>query len=117
MSLLNKNKIFSETRSLQINDPLINYQQVYEEMLLVEDHLSDQRLRCRKCIHKHLSKITALTKEAFSLDESSFYKHANEELQYRLNDLPFKVQKDNYASILQQVRRARIYLRDTILLK
>jgi hypothetical protein len=60
-------------------EPLFNVLEIYKQLLLLLDHLSDKTLRCKTCILKHTLFIEALTEEAIALDnKSKFFKELTE---------------------------------------
>jgi hypothetical protein len=60
-------------------EPLFNVLEVYKQLLLLLDHLSDKTLRCKTCILKHTLFIEGLTEEAIALDKKSkFLNEINE---------------------------------------
>lgn len=50
-----------------ISNPRYNMQQVIKQSILLEEHLSNRRKRCRDCIAKHFNHIIGLSEEAVLL--------------------------------------------------
>jgi hypothetical protein len=58
---------------LPILDPMFNVREVVKNILLLEDHLLDQRRRCMQCLKKHLLLIEAFLEEAITLSKKGRY--------------------------------------------
>jgi hypothetical protein len=53
-----------------INSPAFNLREITKQMLLLEDHLSDDDKYCVDCIRKHFLVIEALAEESLTLDST-----------------------------------------------
>lgn len=59
----------SEANKLDpISNPRYNMQQIVKQSILLEEHLSNRRKRCRDCITKHFNHIIGLCEEAVMLN-------------------------------------------------
>ena len=118
MSLLRKkrNQIMFD-QNYNINDPVFNYQQICNQICLVNDHLTKSNLDCKYCIHKHLSTIAGLIDEAFLLDSEKIYTTYNKYLQNLLSNLPLDYVRKKYNphQIAQSLRTARKYIQQNII--
>lgn len=56
-----------------ILDPRFNLRESAKDMILLEDHLTQPRRRCKDCIKKHALKIIAWLEEGKSLDSNHEY--------------------------------------------
>lgn len=56
---------------LPIMHPLYNLREICKQIALLEDHLNQERKRCRDCIRKHFLTIEALFEEATTLDNKA----------------------------------------------
>lgn len=71
IQLFNDSKNFT---MLPLFDPKFNVREIYKQLILLNDHVSDPSRRCKDCISKHLLTIEALSDEAQCLsDNSAFY--------------------------------------------
>jgi hypothetical protein len=61
-------------------EPMFNILEIYKQLLLLLDHLSDKQLRCKTCILKHTLFVEALTEEAIALDNKCKYLNELNEL-------------------------------------
>ncbi len=61
-------------------EPMFNVLEIYKQLLLLLDHLSDKQLRCKTCILKHTLFVEALTEEAIALDSKCKYLNKLSEL-------------------------------------
>ncbi|NBX51557.1 hypothetical protein EBT25_16910, partial [bacterium] len=50
-----------------VSDPAYNMQQVIQNSILLEDHMSDKRKYCKDCICKHMQAMIAYCNEALTL--------------------------------------------------
>lgn len=55
---------------LPVYHPLFNLREICKQMVLLEDHLLQERKRCEDCTRKHFLTLEALAEEAGSLDET-----------------------------------------------
>ena len=55
-------------------DPRTNLREAAKNMVLVEDHLTQEGLNCKDCISKHLLLIDAYLSEALGLDVNGTYR-------------------------------------------
>jgi hypothetical protein len=67
-----------------VSDPDYNMRQIVKQSILVEEHLTQDRKRCKDCITKHLLHIQGLAEEAAMLAGSSVDKYP-----YLLECVPF----------------------------
>jgi len=120
----NPNRNYGDTETCEkiipktnINNPLTNYQEICNEICLLNSHLSDKNKYCRKCIHKHLSTIAGYIKEAKSLDSTNRFRQQNQVLDLSLSKLPMQVveKKVSDDTLRQRVRTARRYIQTNIL--
>jgi hypothetical protein len=56
-----------------IMDPRLNLKEITKNLLLLEDHLFHQGMRCKDCISKHTILASAYASEAVSLDKERKY--------------------------------------------
>jgi hypothetical protein len=54
-----------------INSAIFNIREITKQMLLLEDHLTDDDKYCVDCIRKHFMMIEALAEEAVVMDSRS----------------------------------------------
>jgi hypothetical protein len=54
-----------------INSAIFNLREITKQMLLLEDHLTDDDKYCVDCIRKHFLMIEALAEEAIQMDSRS----------------------------------------------
>lgn len=54
-----------------INSALFNVREITKQMLLLEDHLTDDEKFCMDCIRKHFLMIEALAEEAIAMEPRS----------------------------------------------
>lgn len=54
-----------------INSAIFNVREITKQMLLLEDHLTDDEKYCVDCIRKHLLMMEALAEEAVMMDSHS----------------------------------------------
>ena len=78
--------IIEDTTLLPIFDPAFNFRETSKQLLLLEDHLFNQRKFCKDCCRKHLLTAEGLAEEASSLDKEQKYKDI-------CNDLPEKIRE------------------------
>lgn len=78
--LINRLKMAPKKRSGRppLNSPLFNLREISKQMILLEDHLSDDEKFCPDCIRKHMLTIEALAEEALMLDESGKFSRKNQ---------------------------------------
>ena len=79
----------SGSKLLPVMDPMYNMREICKQSVLLEDHLSQKKKRCRDCCIKHQLTIEALAEEAITLDKDGKCRD--------LYDLPDKIrslQKD-----------------------
>ena len=50
-----------------VTDPDYNMREVIKQSILLEEHITQVRKRCKQCIHKHMLHICGLVDEALSL--------------------------------------------------
>lgn len=53
---------------LPINKPEFNLEEIIKQMILLEDHLFQDKKRCKECITKHFYTIIAFSEEGITLD-------------------------------------------------
>lgn len=53
---------------LSLNSAEFNHREIAKQMLLLEDHLTDERKFCSDCIRKHLMLTEAFAEEAMMLE-------------------------------------------------
>lgn len=58
-----------------INSAQFNLREVTKQLLLLEDHLSDDDKYCVDCIRKHMMMVEALSDEAIQMDPGSYCLH------------------------------------------
>lgn len=58
---------------LPVMDPRFNLREIAKQMILLEDHLAQERKRCDDCIRKHFAFIEALAEEGCGLDPQGNY--------------------------------------------
>ncbi len=58
-----------------VSDPAYNMKEVAAQSILLEDHLSQPKKRCRDCICKHFIAITSYLKEAVCLAGEDIHKY------------------------------------------
>lgn len=68
---MNRRRADKEPDLLPIMHPLYNMRECCKQIALLEDHLNNERKRCRDCIRKHFLTIEALLEEAISLDNKA----------------------------------------------
>ena len=94
---------------LTVTDAGFNMREIVKQMILLEQHLTDQRKQCPDCICKHLLCIEALAEEAVALNPTG--PHAKQAA--RLADaargwlVALKDDKANLPAVAQQVRAVR----------
>ena len=87
---------------LPIFDPVFNLREACKHMILLEDHLFNQRKRCHDCIRKHFLTIEGFLDEALTLDKYNKFgteindaiKKMNQAVKYYINskcNCPVKV--------------------------
>lgn len=54
-----------------LNSPEFNVREITKQLLLLEDHVSDDNKFCMDCIRKHMIMTEALSEEAVTLDPKS----------------------------------------------
>lgn len=93
---------------LPIMDPMYNMREFCKQSILLEDHLTHPKKRCKDCQRKHFMSLEALAEEACTLDKTGEYKAI-------LTPLPDKcreLQKQLYSggdqhAIAQECRKIR----------
>lgn len=55
-----------------LNSAEFNVREITKQLLLLEDHLSDDEKYCIDCIRKHLLTVEALAEEATMMDPDSY---------------------------------------------
>jgi len=99
---------------LPIFDPAFNVREVFKQLVLLEDHLTQPRKRCPDCIWKHLLTAEALAEEAATLDAQGGASAPIEGLAERIRDLQRDVQDGlPPADIAQRAREIRKGLLET----
>lgn len=85
-----------------------NIREICKQMLLLEDHLSDDDKYCTDCIRKHLMTVEALAEEAVTLEpKSKWLKHSKRiALKARNWMIAFTDGMDKY-TLSQYIRRER----------
>ena len=58
-----------------VSDPAYNMKEIASQSILLEDHLSQPKKRCRDCIAKHFISITSYLKEAICLAGEDIHKY------------------------------------------
>lgn len=58
---------------LPVMEPMFNVREAAKNMLLLEDHLTCPRKRCRDCIIKHFALIEAYAEEGCSLNDGAAF--------------------------------------------
>ena len=58
---------------MNLMDPKHNLREVAKQLILLEDHLSHKRKRCRDCMVKHYLMVEGLLEEAITLDKEGTY--------------------------------------------
>ena len=51
-----------------VMDPVYNMKEIVKQSILLEEHINQERKRCKDCITKHFLHIVGLAEEAVSLD-------------------------------------------------
>jgi len=51
-----------------LNSPEFNVREIAKQLLLLEDHLTDDEKFCVDCIRKHIMMVEALSEESMALD-------------------------------------------------
>jgi hypothetical protein len=95
-----------KAKLLPIMDPLFNLREVCKNCVLLEDHLNNERKRCKDCIRKHMLLIEGLLEEAISLDKDN---------KYNLNKYPDEfrniekrwIEGEDECKVAQNVRKIR----------
>lgn len=90
-------------------EPSFNVLEIYKQLLLLQDHLSDKTLRCPTCIIKHTLFAEALSEEAITLDDEGKYTN----LLKKLTESIFLIRKtyiltnrNGYANMLKCIKKA-----------
>lgn len=52
-----------------LSSPEFNIREIAKQLLLLEDHLTDDEKFCNDCIRKHLLMVEALAEESMTLDK------------------------------------------------
>ena len=107
-------QILSQT---SVHDPKMNYYQIYKQLLLIEDHLTNTHMRCKFCVHKHISTVLALNDELRQLDTHGIYRLMIDGVQKDLGWIPKEVRKNKLNDVLQAVRKVRRIISRQILFK
>ena len=80
-------------------------------MLLLEDHLFQEKKRCNQCIKKHFLTIEALSEEMITLDKNhecnKYYDLPDKIRNVEKNYIQNNKKSDNYIKIGQDVRELR----------
>ena len=63
-----------------LNSAEFNLREVVKQLLLLEEHLSDDEKFCEDCIRKHLMHTEALAEEALTLNPSNWLHQENSEM-------------------------------------
>lgn len=88
-------------------EPMFNVLEIYKQLLLLVDHLSDKSLRCLTCILKHTLFIEALTEEAIGLDCKGIYLNDLNEILRKvklIRNLYIKEKRNSYCKIVLIVK-------------
>ena len=67
-------KVHKRNGKIGISNPVFNYREIAKQMLLLEDHLTQDEKYCKDCIRKHLMTIEALAEEANLLDKNNIHR-------------------------------------------
>jgi hypothetical protein len=91
-----------------INSAIFNVREITKQMLLLEDHLTDDEKFCVDCIRKHFLMIEALSEEAVQMDSRSKWASIAMSMakQVRLWQMAF-IDGSNKANISQGIRKRR----------
>ena len=76
-----------DTKLLPIMDPMYNMREFCKQSVLLEDHLTQPRKRCKNCCEKHFMTLEALAEEALTLDNENKYKDILEPLPDKCREL------------------------------
>jgi hypothetical protein len=94
-----------------INSPVFNIREIAKQMLLLEDHLTDNEKYCVDCITKHMMTIEALSEEAISLDVNGQWKSIAQDIARKSRQwITLFIDGDDKYKIAQDVRKKRKYL-------
>lgn len=103
-------------KTIRLNPPLnsaaFNAREITKQLLLAEDHLSDDDKYCEDCIRKHLMMVEALADEACQMDpDSPWLRNCKEISQLAKEWLEVFTWKNKH-SISQEIRVIRKQLVD-----
>src|SRR5690606_4384502 len=101
-----------------ILDPRFNLREITKHMILLEDHLFQQRRRCDDCINKHRLTIEAFLEEAITLDINGEYEKIINTTLFKFKELmknfvenvrknPVKDINEVYFKTAQELRKLR----------
>ena len=91
-------------------EPAFNVLEVYKQLLLLHDHVSDKTLRCPTCILKHTLFAEALSEEALGLDVDGVYVILLRKLVkgiFNIRELYSLNKRNAYADMLKQIERCQ----------
>lgn len=106
----------NQTELLPIMNPLFNLREVSKQLILLEDHLFQDRRRCMDCITKHMLTIEGFLEEAITLDtERKYVDDINKFLidfrkvveDYNKKNKYNKLDKKDYHNFAQRLRTIR----------
>lgn len=63
-----------------LSSPEFNLREIAKQLLLLEDHLTDDEKFCVDCIRKHLMMVEALAEESLALDKQHAYAELSQAL-------------------------------------
>lgn len=69
-NILKKNQISKEKELLPILNYKFNLREITKQIILLEDHLINEKKQCHDCIIKHFLAIEALSEEALTLNKN-----------------------------------------------
>ena len=101
---------------LPLMDPRFNMREASKDMVLLEDHLSQQGKRCQDCILKHFLRIEGFLEEGIALDENGTSRETLDKALKEIREAYISHRKmlraadernESYNEVAQKIRYAR----------
>lgn len=108
-------KIMTSIMRPPLNSAEFNVREIAKQLLLLEDHLSDDEKYCTDCIRKHLMTAEALAEEAVAMDpKSKWLRDAKYLAKQTRNWMVDFIQGKNRVILSQEIRVVRKKLIDKV---
>jgi hypothetical protein len=93
-----------------INSSTFNIREIAKQLILLEEHLTDDEKFCMDCIYKHLLTVEALGEEALTLDPEGDHvdicKDMSDRARKWISQLADrKVRKESLAKVIRPIRK------------